>query len=64
MACNVIVTQAAEQDLDNAIVYLLFEKKNEQAAKNLLDDFEETIDRLKIVDAVFHSLQDYENQMI
>ena len=31
-----------EEDLDRFITYLLFEKKSEQAARNLLNDFEAT----------------------
>ena len=33
----------AEEDLDKFVRYLLLEKKSEQAARNLLDDFESTI---------------------
>lgn len=40
MAYNVVVTSDAEKDLDKFIRYLLFEKKNEQTAKNLLEDYE------------------------
>lgn len=40
------IMKAAEEDLDNFIAYLLFEKKNEQAARNILEDFEKTIDNL------------------
>lgn len=42
MDYKVLITPDAEEDLDRYVRYLLFEKKNEQAAKNLLDDFEET----------------------
>ena len=42
MDYNVVLMEEAEADLDRFIAYLLFEKKNEQAAKNLLDDFEAT----------------------
>ncbi len=58
MAYNVVVTSDAEKDLDKFIKYLLFEKKNEQAAGNLLDDFEETKNILSNVAA---SLKDCEN---
>lgn len=58
MAYNVVVTSDAEKDLDKFIAYLLFEKKNEQAAKSLLNDFEETKDILANVAA---SLKDCEN---
>ena len=46
MDYSVILMEEAEADLDRFIAYLLFEKKNEQAAKNLLDDFEATKIRL------------------
>ena len=49
MGYKVVVTEDAETDLDNFISYLLFEKKNEQAAKNLLDDFEATKQSLTYV---------------
>lgn len=42
MDYKVVLTKEAEKDLDRFITYLLFEKKSEQAAKNVLDDFEET----------------------
>lgn len=58
MAYNVVVTSDAERDLDKCIRYLLFEKKNEQAAGNLLDDFEETKNILSNVAA---SLKDCDN---
>lgn len=47
MGYRVVVTEDAEADFDRYVRYLLFEKKNEQAAKNLLDDFELTMDKLK-----------------
>lgn len=49
MAYKVVVTSDAEEDLDRFIQYLLFEKKNEQAARNVLDDFEDTLNCLKNV---------------
>lgn len=48
MVYNVVITEDAEADLDQYISYLLFVKKNKQAAKNLLDDFEATIRTLEI----------------
>ena len=42
MVYKIVITPDAEADLDNFIFYLLFEKQNEQAARNLLDDFDET----------------------
>ncbi len=42
MDYKVVVTSDAEKDLDQFIQYLLFEKKNFQAAQNVLNDFEAT----------------------
>ena len=44
-----VVTADAEEDLDNYIKYLFYEKKSMQAAKNVLDDFEATKESLKYV---------------
>lgn len=46
MDYKVIITEDAEADMDKVVQYLLFEKKNEQAASNLLNDFEAAIDTL------------------
>ena len=43
MDYKVVVTAEAEEDLNQFIQYLLFAKKNKQAAKNVLDDFEDTM---------------------
>ena len=43
MDYRVIVTDDAFADLDNILYYLLFVLKNEQAAQNVLDDFEHSI---------------------
>ena len=42
MDYRVVITSDAENDLRAFIEYLLYEKCNEQAASNLLDDFEAT----------------------
>ena len=42
MEYKVVITSDAEADLDGFIRYLLFEKKSNQAASNVLNDFEET----------------------
>ncbi|WP_341469556.1 hypothetical protein [Eubacterium ramulus] len=42
MGYKVVVTSDAEKDFDRFIQYLLFEKKNVQAAQNVLNDFEAT----------------------
>lgn len=49
MAYKVVVTAEAEIDLEQYIEYLLVVKRSEQAAKNVLEDFEVTIDNLKKV---------------
>ena len=46
MDYKVVVTVDAEEDLNNYIRYLLIVKKNEQAAKNVLDEFETTVQSL------------------
>lgn len=38
MVYKVVVTAEAEEDLNQFIRYLLFAKKNTQAAKNVLDE--------------------------
>lgn len=77
MAYKIVLMQNAENDLNSFISYLLFEKKSEQAAGNLLNDFEATkvslshryfmLYRIKndtvYVDNIFHELQDYENKL-
>ena len=47
MDYKVFVTSEAEESLNRYIQYLLFKKNSKQAAGNLLDDFEETIGKLK-----------------
>ena len=49
MDCNVVVTKDAREDLERFIQYLLVEKNSMQAAKNVLDDFDATIETLKHV---------------
>lgn len=49
MDYKVVVTAEAEADLNQFIQYLLLAKKNKQAAKNVLDDFEDTVELLKHV---------------
>lgn len=47
MAYKIVLMKDAEEDLDRFIAYLLFEKKSEQAARNLLNDFD--ADRKSVV---------------
>ena len=49
MEYKVVVTADAEEDLNQYIRYLLMVKKSDQAAKNVLDDFEATIRSLESV---------------
>ena len=49
MDYKIVMTSDAEADLDAFIKYLLLEKKNEQAASNLLNDFEITKNTLSKV---------------
>ena len=42
MDYKIVLMRDAEEDLDRFITYLLFEKNSEQAARNLLNDFEAT----------------------
>lgn len=58
MDYKIVIMQDAEEDLDRFVRYLLLEKKSEQAARNLLDDFEETKVRLSCVAG---SLKECEN---
>lgn len=39
MDYKIVLSRGAEEDLDGFVAYLLFEKKSEQAARNLLNDF-------------------------
>ena len=49
MDYKVVITIDAEQDLERHIRYLL-EKENDQAARNVIKDFEETKASLSRVD--------------
>ena len=44
-----MVTDDAKADLDEFVTYLLFVKKSEQAANNLLDDFLDAVGELEDV---------------
>ena len=44
---KVIITKEAYSDLRNCISYLINVKCNQQAAENLLNDYDETVERLK-----------------
>lgn len=49
MEYKVVITLDAEEDLEGFIKYLLLEKKSEQAASNVLNDFEVTKQNLSRV---------------
>ena len=47
---KVVVTDDVQDDLDNFVYYLLVEKLSRQAAKAVLDDYDETIEELSKVE--------------
>lgn len=49
MDYKVVVTRDAEEDLERFIRYLIIEKENIQAAENVLNDYDATIESLKHV---------------
>ena len=49
MDYKIVLMRDAEEDLDRFITYLLFEKKNVQAASSVFDYFEKTIQILSVV---------------
>ena len=49
MDYNVVVTRDAEEDMERFIKYLVFEKESMQAAENVLNDYDATIESLKHV---------------
>ena len=49
MDYKIVVTKDAEEDFDRFIKYLIFEKENIQAAQNVLNDYDATIESLKHV---------------
>ena len=58
MKWNVISTEDVQNDLDNFVYYLLVEKLNEQAAKALLDDYDETVEELSKIAVSLKPLED------
>ena len=49
MDYKIVVTRDAEEDLDQFISYLIFEKGSPEAAQNVLNDYDATIKTLKTV---------------
>lgn len=49
MAYKVVITEDAERDFDGFLYYLVYEKRNPQAASHLIDSFEKTKIRLSEV---------------
>ena len=47
--CKVVVSEEALSDLRRYVNYLMHAKKNPQAAANLLDDYDQTVDELASV---------------
>lgn len=57
---KIMITDDVQNDLDNFVYYLLIEKMNEQAAKAILHDYDETIDALSNVAGSLKNLEDPE----
>ncbi len=49
MVYKVVISVNAELDLEKHLQYLIYDKRNDQAAKNVLIDFEETKENLSRV---------------
>lgn len=49
MDYKAVVTRDAEEDLERFIKYLIIEKESMQAAENVLNDYDATIESLKHV---------------
>ena len=49
MDYKVVVTRDAEEDLERFIKYLILEKESMQAAQNVLNDYDATVESLKHV---------------
>ena len=49
MGYKVVVTRDAEEDLERFIKYLIVERESMQAAENVLNDYDATIESLKHV---------------
>ncbi len=49
MDYKIVVTRDAEEDLERFIKYLVIEKESKQAAENVLNDYDATIESLKHV---------------
>ena len=47
MDYKVVVTKDAEDDLERFVRYLIYEKESVQAAENILNDYDATIESLK-----------------
>ena len=58
MAYKLIISEHADQLLDQLIFHLLYRLKNEQAAKHLLDALDKIYDRLEDNPQQFHLSRD------
>lgn len=47
MDYRIVITKDAEDDLDRFVKYLIIEKESLQAAQNVINDFDATIESLK-----------------
>lgn len=49
MVYKVVVTKDAEDDLERFLKYLIFEKQSLQVAKNVMNDYDATVESLRYV---------------
>lgn len=59
MAYSLVITQKAEELLDERVYYLLYQLKSEQAAKHLLDEVFKIYERLEENPFQFRESKDY-----
>lgn len=64
MAYELIVTEHADELLDNLVRHLLAQQKNDQAARHLLDEIENVADaNIVNVVGIFHQLENYQRKI-
>ena len=59
MAYKLIITEHANEQLDNIVYHLLYRLKNEQAAKHLLDGIDKEYNRLEVNPKQFPFSRDF-----
>ena len=67
MAYRLIITERAEELLEQRVNYILYKFRNEQATRHLLDGIEQLYDRLEdnvvYVLGIFHQLENYKDKL-